>query len=93
MWNHYYYLFCILQCVFLAATLAIATATPLGFIGFSSGYGSGYGGGYGGGYNGGYYGGHRGGYDNYGGSYGVGVGIGFTGGKQCFKDDHNEIYT
>jgi len=71
-----------LQCVFLAATLALATATPTGFIGYSSGYGGGYGGGsYGG------YGGHRGGYDSYGSGYGVGVGIGFTGGKESFKDD------
>lgn len=66
----------------MAATLALATATPTGFIGYSSGYGGGYGGGsYGG------YGGHRGGYDNYGSGYGVGIGFGFTGGKICFKDD------
>lgn len=70
------------QCVLLAATLALATATPTGFIGYSSGFGSGYGGSYGG------YGGHRGGYSNYGSGYGVGVGIGFTGGKTCFEYDH-----
>lgn len=72
-----------LQYVFMAATLAMATAAPFLGGGYSAGYGSGFGGGYGGGIGGGYggYGGYnRGGYGSYGG-YGVGVGVGFTGGK------------